>query len=60
MYYLESRYYDPRIGRFVNADDIGAINPTVLNSLNLYTYCANNPVKTIEEWVKEWVNSWFD
>ena len=44
LYYLNSRYYDPSIGRFINADDIGYIQPTDINGLNLFAYCGNNPV----------------
>ncbi|MBQ8579851.1 MAG: RHS repeat-associated core domain-containing protein [Oscillospiraceae bacterium] len=44
-YYLRSRYYDPEIGRFINADDIGAlgIGGTVVG-LNLVLYCENCPI----------------
>ena len=44
LYYLNSRYYDPAIGRFINADDISYIQPTEINGLNLFAYCGNNPV----------------
>lgn len=48
FYYLQSRYYDPNIGRFLNADDpIMLIPDNSLLSLdtgNLYQYCGNNPV----------------
>ena len=44
LYYLNSRYYDPSIGRFLNADDISYIHPTDINGLNLYAYCGNNPI----------------
>ena len=44
LYYLNSRYYDPSIGRFINADDISYIQPTDINGLNLFAYCANNPI----------------
>ena len=44
LYYLNSRYYDPSIGRFINADDISYIQPTDINGLNLFAYCGNNPV----------------
>ena len=33
LYYLNSRYYDPSIGRFINADDISYIQPTDINGL---------------------------
>ena len=44
LYYLNSRYYDPSVGRFINADDISYIRPTDINGLNLFAYCGNNPV----------------
>ncbi|MBQ8761734.1 MAG: RHS repeat-associated core domain-containing protein, partial [Clostridia bacterium] len=46
LYYLNSRYYDPEIGRFINIDDIGIIDSTkdCVNGINLYAYCVNNPV----------------
>lgn len=48
MYYLNSRYYDPEIGRFVNADDISFLDPETINGLNLYAYCGSNPVMFID------------
>ena len=46
LYCLGSRYYDPEVGRFVNADDTDVIfaKPQELGSKNLYVYCDNNPV----------------
>lgn len=51
LYYLNSRYYDPEIGRFINIDDITVLDVTniALNGLNLYAYCLNNPVNEIDE-----------
>lgn len=51
LYYLNSRYYDPKIGRFLNADDISTLDVTqiALNGLNLYAYCLNNPVNEVDE-----------
>ena len=51
LYYLNSRYYDPEIGRFINADDINALDVTkiAINGLNLYAYCLNNPVNEVDE-----------
>jgi|GEM_PF-2303056 len=41
--YLRARYYDPSMGRFVSEDSYeGKINQPL--SLNLYTYCYNNPI----------------
>ena len=46
MYRLDSRYYDPLIGRFINADDPSLLteSPNDLTDKNLYNYCDNNPV----------------
>lgn len=43
LYYLQSRYYDPVVGRFVNADSSLGGNQSVVGN-NLFTYCSNNPV----------------
>ena len=47
LYYLQSRYYDPAIGRFINADGIIGANVGSA-SYNLYAYCGNNPVALID------------
>ena len=44
LYYLETRYYDPETGRFLNADNLGYMEPETVTGLNLYAYCGNNPV----------------
>lgn len=47
LYYLNSRYYNPDMGRFVNADGIiGSV--TVDTEYNLYNYSANNPINMID------------
>ncbi len=48
LYYLQTRYYDPAIGRFLNMDSINYANPEALNGLNLYAYCGNNPVMNVD------------
>ena len=42
-YYLQSRYYDPAIGRFINADDRLSLQ-TGFFDMNQFAYCCNNPV----------------
>ena len=46
MYYLQSRYYDPVVRRLLNADDPSTVTSEAneLVSLNIYTYCYNNPI----------------
>ena len=48
LYYLNSRYYDPEIGRFISPDSLKYLDPTYNNGLNLYTYCGNNPVMHVD------------
>ncbi len=42
-YYLQSRYYDPEIGRFLNADAYASTGQGLLGN-NMFAYCQNNPV----------------
>ena len=43
MYYLKSRYYDPQVKRFLNADGYAATGQSILGN-NMFAYCDNNPV----------------
>jgi len=43
LYYLQSRYYNPQWGRFLNADGFVSTSKSVL-SKNMFVYCGNNPV----------------
>ena len=43
FYYLQSRYYDPEVGRFINADGVMGVNSD-MTTYNLFAYCGNNPV----------------
>ena len=47
MYYLQSRYYDQSIGRFINADGYITTGQGVL-SYNMLAYCLNNPVMMVD------------
>lgn len=42
LYYLNSRYYDPEVGRFISPDKIAEAG-------NLYTYCQNDPVNKSDD-----------
>ena len=46
FYYLGSRYYDPAIKRFINADEatVAVADNASLSDKNLFAYCDNNPV----------------
>ncbi len=47
-YYLQSRYYNPEWGRFINADEV-IVNVGVADGYNLFAYCANNPINRCDE-----------
>ena len=49
MYYLQTRYYDPTTGRFINADDTAFIGSsgTAIGD-NIYAYCENDPVNNVD------------
>lgn len=69
-YYLQSRYYDPSICRFINADDImmAKCHKSENIGLNLFAYCCNNPIGNSDptgywkkddhySWTKSWIQS---
>ena len=43
LYYLQSRYYNPEVGRFLNADAFAATGQGILGN-NMLSYCQNNPI----------------
>lgn len=43
LYYCNSRYYDPQIKRFINADVLLSTGTGFLG-FNMFAYCENNPV----------------
>ena len=47
FYYLNSRYYDSEIGRFINADELVSTGQGVLG-YNMFSYCINNPINYID------------
>ncbi len=62
LYYLQTRYYDPEVGRFITIDAIEYLDPESINGLNLYAYCGNNPVMGYDpdgtwDWGKFWKNA---
>ena len=55
LYYLQSRYYDPVVGRFLNGDNqLSGIGGLPLG-YNIFVYCANNPVCHVDLTGTDWV-----
>lgn len=44
LYYLQSRYYDPEIDRFLNVDALEMDTSLLRLSNNLFVYCDNSPI----------------
>ena len=58
LYYLQSRYYDPETGRFLNSDDVNFIGTTESEiSYNPFAYCENDPVNAIDPTGKAMINA---
>ena len=57
FYYLQSRYYDPQVRRFINADSI--LNQGSVLGNNMFAYCSNNPVNLSDEtgYLPEWIKN---
>ena len=51
LYYLQSRYYDPTTGRFINADDTAYVdtNSGTPLSTNMFAYCENNFINHVDK-----------
>ena len=47
FYYLGTRYYDAKIGRFVNSDGVLGANED-FSGYNLFSYCGNDPINRID------------
>ncbi len=54
LYYLNSRYYDAGVGRFLNADGYASTGQSV-QSCNMFAYCENNPVNRCDPSGQFWL-----
>lgn len=50
LYYLQTRYYNPAYGRFLNADTTEILERTkgTVLGANIFAYCNNNPVMNVD------------
>ena len=60
LYYLQSRYYNPELGRFLNADVFYSTGQGLLGN-NMFAYCGNNPINmsdqsgNMPDWIQQTV-----
>ena len=56
LHYVFSRYYDAKVGRFINADttELLTISYSALTDKNLFAYCDNNPITRADVTGKVW------
>ncbi len=48
MYYCHTRYFVPEWGRWLNADTTNYLKFDNINGMNLFAYCGNDPVNSID------------
>ena len=53
LYYLQSRYYNPKWGRFINADAFPSTGQSFTGN-NMFAYCGNNPVSRADDCGEFW------
>ena len=53
LYYLQSRYYNPTICRFISADNYPSTGQGLTGN-NMFAYCGNNPVTRADEGGECW------
>ena len=58
LYYLQSRYYDPEIGRFLNADAFASTGQGILGA-NMFAYCGNEPINNLDSAGLFFVELWY-
>lgn len=56
LVYMQARYYDPAVGRFLSTDPVGPSPGNTFN-FNRYDYAGNNPVNNIDPNGKECTGS---
>ena len=57
FYYVSSRYYDPSVGRWINADGYVSTGQGVLGN-NMFAYCGNNPINRVDHTGQFWIEIW--
>ena len=62
FYYLQSRYYDPAVKRFINADIYASTDSSDAIACNMFAYCGNNPAANTDasgSWYIKAFVKWF-
>ena len=57
LYYLQSRYYNPALGRFI-CSDVAVSTGQGLTGNNTFAYCGNNPVARVDYGGDVWETIW--
>ncbi len=59
--YAINRTYDSKQGRFTQADPIGmkAVDMNAPQTLNLYSYCGNDPINQVDPLGLSWISKFF-
>ena len=55
LYYLNARYYNPKLRRFISPDNSAYLDTGSPQGLNLYAYCGNDPVSHSDPSGRSWL-----
>ena len=58
LYYLNARYYNPKLRRFISPDNSAYLDIGSPQGLNLYAYCGNDPVSHSDPSGRSWESFW--
>ena len=56
LHYLQTRYYDPVVGRFLNADGYISTGQGIIGN-NMFAYCSNNPANRLDSNGQSWTRA---
>jgi len=48
LYWLNTRFYDLKVGRFISSDSTAFLDAETIGGLNLYAYCGSDPVNRVD------------
>lgn len=60
LYYCQTRYYCPKIARWMTSDSSEYLVLNVAGGINLFAYCGNDPVNKVDYTGHDWNSFWSD
>lgn len=60
LYWIDSRCYNPKWGRFIQPIGVSSLNISDINGLNLYSYVRNNPISYVLATINGGINNFYN